>query len=418
MRNPLQAWGILRDSNYRWLWVANGLFFASQQAELLALQWIVLDLTESKTLLGLLSLLQGLAILFMSPLGGVAAERMPRRNLLVYSRVGLVLKTAILSALIFSGHIQVWHIIISVMVAGTLLAIAQPATQSFLYDIVGPQKLPAAIAFNATAMSTASLIGPSLGGVFIYLAGAGMAYLCGGAGYLIGILFMLMIPIAGKTGGLPRTNVFRDVVEGARYARSSPLTMWVLFLVSLNFFGSGIILMRPVYARDILHVGAPGLGLMGLAWGLGALISSLLVPLVFDRFKRLGWIIIIGVLQFDIATVVFAFSRDFTLSLVLLVIIGSVTPFYGASGQAMLQLSAPDDMRGRVLGFFFMMQQFVLVGQFFVGALADAISPTWALAISASIRVILAVVVLVIAAPLRDFGKPKATDKPTAVIAG
>ncbi|MSP79341.1 MAG: MFS transporter, partial [Dehalococcoidia bacterium] len=263
MRNPLQAWGILKDRNFRWLWVANGLFFTSQQVELIALQWIVLDLTESKTLLGLLSLLQGIAILTMSPLGGVAAERMPRRNLLVYARAALVLKTAILSVLIFSGNIQVWHIIAAVITAGVLLAIAQPATQSFLYDIVGPQKLPAAIAFNATATSTASLIGPSLGGIFIYLAGAGMAYLAGGAGYLIGILFTLLIPIAGRTGGLQRGNVFKDVVGGFKYARSSPLTMWVLFLVSLNFFGAGIHLMRPVYARDILHVGAPGLGLMG-----------------------------------------------------------------------------------------------------------------------------------------------------------
>lgn len=418
MRNPLQAWGILKDRNFRWLWVANGLFFTSQQVELIALQWIVLDLTESKTLLGLLSLLQGIAILTMSPLGGVAAERMPRRNLLVYARAALVLKTAILSVLIFSGNIQVWHIIAAVITAGVLLAIAQPATQSFLYDIVGPQKLPAAIAFNATATSTASLIGPSLGGIFIYLAGAGMAYLAGGAGYLIGILFTLLIPIAGRTGGLQRGNVFKDVVGGFKYARSSPLTMWVLFLVSLNFFGAGIHLMRPVYARDILHVGAPGLGLMGLAWGLGALIGSFLVPIIFERFKRLGLIMLIGVLQYDIATVIFAFSRNFALSLVLLFMIGSVTAFYGASAQTMLQTSAPDNMRSRVLSFFFMVQQFVLLGQFFVGALADATSPTLALALWASCRVLAAVVLLVIAPPIRDFGKPKPIEQPGAGTAG
>ncbi|MSP78883.1 MAG: hypothetical protein EXR67_04960, partial [Dehalococcoidia bacterium] len=174
----------------------------------------------------------------------------------------------------------------------------------------------------------------------------------------------------------------------------------------------------PVYARDILHVGAPGLGLMGLAWGLGALIGSFLVPIIFERFKRLGLIMLIGVLQYDIATVIFAFSRNFALSLVLLFMIGSVTAFYGASAQTMLQTSAPDNMRSRVLSFFFMVQQFVLLGQFFVGALADATSPTLALALWASCRVLAAVVLLVIAPPIRDFGKPKPIEQPGAGTAG
>ncbi|MSP78882.1 MAG: MFS transporter [Dehalococcoidia bacterium] len=404
MRNPLQAWSILKDRNFRWLWVANGLFFSAQQVEQIALQWLVLDLTESKALLGLLATLQGLGILFMSPLGGVAAERMPRRNLLVFARVGLVLKTAILCTLIFSGHIQVWHIIASVIVAGTLLAISQPATQSFLYDIVGPQKLPAAIAFNATATSTANLLGPSLGGIFIAIAGAGAAYFAGGTGYLLGILFMLLIPIAGRTGGLSRANVFKDVGDGLKYVRSSPLTMWVLFIICLNFF-SAIHLMRPVYAHDVLRVGPAGLGLMGLFWGFGALTSSLIIPMLFERVKRLGIVMLIVLIQFDLGSIIFAYSHNFMVSLIALSIIGGAGPCYQAAAQTMLQVSAPDRMRSRVLSFFFMVGQFNAFGQFAVGILTDAQGPTFSLVTFSLIRLALTGVLLLIALPVRDFGK-------------
>jgi MFS family permease len=372
--------------------------------QLLAMQWLVLSLTGTRTLLGLVAMVQGIAVLLASPLGGVLAERSARRNLLMVGRAGLVLITVGMGILVITDLAQVWHVMIAALGIGLFLAITQPATQTFLYDIVGKDNLMRGIALNASATSTFNMVGPALGGTLIAVVGISGAYFAGGSGYLLGILLMAMIPILGKTQGMAKTSYWKDIRDGVKYVRSSPITLWLMGFVSMNFFGAFVLLFRPIYAKDVLHVGASGLGLMGLFFGLGAVVSSV-VTAMLANVKRKGVLLVLITIQWDVGMMIFAFSRDFPLTLFSQFLMGMVGPMYQTSSQTMLQTTAPDHMRSRVMSVYFMMMQFNFFGQFLAGVMADAMGNTMPMVIASLVRIAFLITVLAVAAPIRDFGK-------------
>jgi predicted MFS family arabinose efflux permease len=405
-------WALLKDRNFRLLWGANSLFFASQQMQLLAMQWLVLSLTGTRTLLGLVAMVQGIAVLLASPLGGVLAERSARRNLLMSGRAGLVLVTVGMGILVITDLAQVWHVIMAALGIGLLLAITQPATQTFLYDIVGKDNLMRAIALNASATSTFNMVGPALGGTLIAVVGVSGAYFAGGSGYLLGILFMAMIPILGQTQGLAKTSYWKDIRDGVKYVRSSPVTLWLMGFVSMNFFAAFVLLFRPIYAKDVLHVGASGLGLMGLFFGLGAMVSSVTTAMLLANVKRKGLLLVLTVMQWNVGMMIFAFSRDFPLTLFSQVLLGMCGPMYQTSIQTILQTTAPDHMRSRVMSLYFMMMQINVFGQFLAGVLADTIGNTMPMVIASLVHIAFLIMVLAVGAPIRDFGKEPKLQPP------
>jgi predicted MFS family arabinose efflux permease len=369
------------------------------------MQWLVLDLTDSKTLLGVVALAQGLTILFLSPWGGVVAERSSRRNLLIVGRLGLVATTAVMAGLILLGVAQVWHVVVSVVAAGAFLAFTQPATQTFLHDIVGSKQIAAAVALNASITSICMMAGPAIAGALLAAVGIAMTYLAGGAAYLIGALLMAMIPILGKTVALRKSSFVSDLKEGLAYVKTSPLTIWLMGFVLTNFFGTFINLLRPVFAKEVLNVGASGLGLLGLFYGAGAIFSSLLVSVLYPKIKRPGIALMITVSMWDLSMFLFAVSRSFPLSLFSQFLGGMCGPFYMTTTMTMLQMSTPDRVRSRVMALYFMFQQVMFFGQFAAGVVADLLGNTPSLLLGAIGQFSFVLITLLLAKSIRDFGK-------------
>jgi len=395
---------VIADKNFRFLWAANGLFFGGQQIQLIATQWLTLTLTGSRTVLGLMTAIQGLAVLLASPAGGILAERTARRNLLMLGRLGLFVVTIIMGALVGFGVAQIWHLALAAIATGIFVAFTQPATQTFLYDLVGRERLMPAIAVNTSASSFTGMLGPVAGGMMIASIGVAGAFYGSAVGYFVGIFLMGMIPILGKTVGLEKANIVSDLVEVFNYIKGSKITLWLYGNSLVAFFGGMFFVMRPVYAREVLDVGAQGLGIMGLCFGMGSLVSVLLVTSIFN-VKRKGMVLIISTIVWDVGMIGFAFSHSFPLTLAFEFMLGLVPPFWQSSIMTILQTTAPDRIRNRVVSTHFMIFQAMFLGHFMAGALADAFGDKFPLVFAAIARILVMLVMLVMAAPLKNYGR-------------
>ncbi|MBI4232888.1 MAG: MFS transporter [Chloroflexi bacterium] len=390
--------------NFRYLWGANGLYFAAQQMQILATQWLVLELTGARAMLGLVATVQAIAVLLLSPYGGIIAERSSRRNLLISGRAGLVALTVLVGILVSTDTVRLWHVFSAAVGFGVFVALTQPATQGFLFDLVGKKKLMNAIALNSTATSVFNMAGPALGATFIALVGIDGAYFASGGAYLIGILLMAMIPILGKTAGLEKKSPIRDIADGLRYMTHSPLTLWVFVIVALNFFGAFVLVLRPVYARDVLNVGVRGLGLMGLSFGAGSLVGATAATML-SGVKRKGYLLILVTMLWDVGMAGYGLSHSFALTLACEFLLGIVAPIFQASTMTMLQVSAPDQMRSRVISAFFMVNQLMFFGQFLGGFMADQLGDRTPLFFAATMQFGVLLFALFFASPLKNFGK-------------
>ena len=224
----------------------------------------MLKLTDSRTLLGAMGAVQAV-IIIVSPAAGVLADRAARRDLLIVGSLGLATVTIGMGVVVVLGAAEVWILLLSVGLSAVFLAISQPASQSYVFDIVGPRRLMTALALNAMATGVFQILGPSAGGGLVAAVGSRATYLVGGAGFVIGALLLFAIPIRGKTtGGPSQVSFSTDVLETARHLRRDPLLIWVLLPATLiTMFAGAILALRPVFAREVLDVGASGLGWAG-----------------------------------------------------------------------------------------------------------------------------------------------------------
>jgi MFS family permease len=316
-----------------------------------------------------------------------------------------------MSVLAFTGQAMLWHALAAAAVLGLFIAVTQPATATFIYDIVGTARLTSAIALNASASSLFNVAGPALGGIVIAVSGVAGSYALGGLAYLAGIVFMMLIPVAGRTRQLARSSVLNDVAEGMRYVASDPLMLWLIGFCIATIPGSFVVLLRAVYAREILNVGAPGLGLLSAFFSAGSLVAAFFMAIFLSRIERLGLALILINMQYVVAFVVFAVSTNFVVSLVTMFFMGMVGPVWQAMIQTMLQTSAPERMRSRVMSVYFMAMQSAVIGQFIAGALADLVGSVWTLLLAGGAQGLFLVLALIFSKPVREFRGGGATRR-------
>lgn len=370
---------------------------------LLASQWLLVNLTASRTLLSLLSTLQGGAGFVFSPVGGALADRVSRRHILTFCRVGLALIVAGLAVVVYMDRVAVWHVLAAALAMGVLMALAQASTQTYVFDIVGPRLLQPAVALNTSMNSVFGMAGPVMGGGIIAIGGVGLAFALGSSIYLGALLLLLTIPVLGLPVGGPgnRRSMLRDVAEGFRYARGHRPTFWIIVLTSTTFLTAGQQVLRPAFARDVLDVGSSGLSIMVTVSALGALLGALAVGHVSARFHRIGWGLALSMMAKDLCFVVYAFSRSFPLTLTMEFLAAIAGPYFLITSTTYLQQSAPEEMRGRTIGLLWMMFQLNSFGALVAGVLADATSETFALAAGSTVRMLAMASVMAIALPLR-----------------
>ena len=408
LRDTFRAAGdAFQDRGFaRYFW-SNALFFVGQGLILLGAQWLLKELTDSRTILGLMGGIHAVIVIALSPYGGVIADRTARRDLLIAGRVGLAGVAIAMGIVVAMGAAQVWIVLVAVGFEAAFLALSQPATQSYVYDLVGPRRLPTAVALIAMVTGVLGIAGPSLGGPLIATVGAQATYLIGGAGFVIGAILLLAIPIKGKTEVAVASTISftADIVETARHLRRDRLLVWILMPATfITLFAGAILILRPVFADDVLNVGASGFGWLNAAFGAGSFAGSIVVVALGERLKLKGLTLLIAPLDWCACMIVYSISPWFELTLAVEFFMGISSPFWMVAMMTILQIRVPAELRSRVLAVYFMVLQFMQLNWVYSGALADGIGDRPALLIMGAIPFGLLILMLIFVRPLVTLG--------------
>ncbi len=336
-----------RSPNFRRYLTARFLVTVASEMQSLAVAWQIYALTHRPLDLGLVGLAQFLPGILLFPIAGHAADRFPRQRILLSCYAAFSLCSALLLAFTLHGIAAPWPIYAVLLLNGTIRAFNSPAGQAFLPLLVPEHDFPSAVAWNSSVFQSATMAGPLAGGAIYALANSPVpVYATAAAVYLIGLT--LMSAVRAPTSTRPRTAVSLAIVlAGLRYIWRNKL---VLGAISLDLFAvllGGAVALLPVYAREILHTGPSGLGILRAAPGLGAV----LVATALARWplrRRAGPAMLSCVVGFGAFTVVFGLSRSLPLSIAALVLTGACDMISVVVRHTLVQLTTPDAMRGRV----------------------------------------------------------------------
>ena len=341
--------------NYRIYWLGQLVSLSGTWMQATAQAWLVLKLTNSPTALGTVTMLQFLPVTLLTLFGGVLADRLPKRTVIVCTQSVAAVQALLLAGLVLSGRVQVWHIYLLALVLGMVNAFDNPTRQAFVVEMVGEEHLQNAIALNSSLFNSARVIGPALGGIVISAIGLGQAFLVNGLSFLpvIGGL-LLMRPQEFHTRSQPqRGNVFGQLAEGLRYAVGTPEVLLVLIAVGvLGTFGYNFTTILPLIARYVLHSGALGLGVLTSAIGVGSLAAALGVA---SAGRTSLAVLLAAAALFSLMLVLVGLSTWLPLTLGLLIVLGVTSIVFSASANTRLQLAAPARLRGRVMSLYFLL---------------------------------------------------------------
>jgi len=344
--------------------------------------WLVLQITNSPFLLGLVSMLGTLPVLIVSPIGGALADTLNKRTVVILTQVTAMTLAFILATLVLTKQVQYWQIVILASTLGITMSIDAPTRQSFVVEMVGKKDLLNAIALNSSIFNLARIFGPAFAGLIISAIGIVLCFYINGISYLAVIAGLLLMKGNFSPAKKQRAPVIKNIQDGFRYARRDKRIMALITLVAISsIFIMPYAMLMPVFARDILHVGPRGLGILLSAAGIGALTGALSLA-VFSNYKKKGRFVLVGSIVFTIAAILFSFSNSYNISLLLLLFVGWGMVTQNASINSLLQSMAPDHLRGRIMSlyvlFFMGMMPF---GSFQAGLLADHFGAKMALRI-------------------------------------
>jgi MFS family permease len=382
----LRAVEALRHREYRLLWYGQAFGSMGMWMDEVTRGWLIYELTDSAVQLGLVRGVQAIPFLLLSPVAGSAADRYSRRAQLVVSLGLNVLIYAATALLIFTGQIRPWHLYVMAMLMGAVQVFQQPARAAMISDAVPPGYLINAIGLNALVFNVSRSVGPALGGALIVLSGTGGAY-CVQALFLFvaTVLAVRLRPAeraaSGAAGhGAHRESFAQSIVEGWKFSWASlEVRTGLLCVAVVCFFIVPFTTLLPVFARDLLEIGAQGQGLLLTAMGIGALCSAVLIASAGENLPR-GWIMLGSGALYGIVVALFAASPWFGLSLLLMAAAGLAQPLSNALVQTVIQSYSPSEFRGRTLALFSMHHVSITAGSMLIGALSLLLGPRWAMA--------------------------------------
>ncbi len=392
----LHPFAALRHRNFRLFWIGQVISLTGTWMHQAAQSWLVYELTDSPFFLGLAGTAASAPILLFTMAGGVMADRHPKRNIMLATHVVLMSLTLIFSILVVTSVVTIWHILILAFLIGTVLALEIPTRQSFIIDLVGREDLLNGIALNSTAFHGARMMGPAIAGIIMGSFGLAPCFFINTASYLAIIAALLSMRF--KPDDQPkrsRQGMKKSFREVFKYIRNDPTVYMLLILVGItSFFGFPYISFLPVYARDILKTGETGLGiLMGFA-GAGALSGAIGLAVKGNTYRK-GMVMASAGITFSAALLIFSISETVWLSYGMLYLVGVGAISQIATANTLLQLSVPDELRGRVMSSFTMMfLGMAPLGNFTVGSLAHYIGTQNALFASAGLCLSGAVLIL------------------------
>jgi MFS family permease len=353
LRGWRKTFSALQNRHYRWLWYGLLLYFMGMQMSMIARNFLAYDITGKATALGIVSVSWGLPMLACSLVGGVVADRVEKRNLLLVTQTCITLCYLAMAVLVHTGVIEIWHLVVIGVFQGAFWAFNMPARQALLPELVGKdEQLMNALALNTGAMNATRVVAPALAGALIAVPWYGMT----GVFYTVvaldtAVLFALVqLPLTGAATGGEQRPMWEDMAVGIRYIRNH----WTLVvLLSMAFavvlLGMSYQMLLPVFASDkVFDVGSFGYGTMNTFVGIGAIVGSLVLAYISDYPHRATLQLVLGV-GFGIALLLLGLAPTFFLALAVLSFMGLMSTSYMTLNNTLIFAHAEREFTGRVM---------------------------------------------------------------------
>jgi MFS family permease len=398
----------LSHRNFRLFWIGAFLSNVGTWMQAVAQGWLVLQLTNSPFWLGLDAFMATAPAFIFTLLGGVFADLIDRRRLLLYTQVVAGLAALGLAALVATAVVDRWMVLGFSFVTGCCMALASPSYLAMTYDLVGREDLANAIAMNSTQFQLSRVVGPALAGVAFRVFGLAGCFFANGLSFIAVVVALWMVRTdrhanAAAHSVKDRKALWGDLIDGFKYVRNRPRVSSLLLLGAVNsLFGAPYFSMVPIYARDIFRLGETGLALMMGVAGAGAFMGALLVAYLGD-FRRKGWFVLGGSIMFGLCITGFALSSRLAFSLVFLFGLGFAVVVSVALTNTLLQKLVTDQMRGRVMSMFILSFMGTMpIGNILAGAASSSFGPQPTLAVGGLVVVIVATGVAIFNKRLRE----------------
>jgi MFS family permease len=342
----------LEHRNFRLFWMGAFLSNVGTWMQSVAQAWLVYQLTNSPFWLGFDAFLATAPGLVLTLLGGVFADLVDRKRLLIYTQVGAGLTALVLATLQATHVLQWWMILCASFVTGCCMSLAAPSYQAITIDLVGREDLPNAIALNSTQFQLSRVLGPVLAGPALKYFGPAGCFYANGLSFVAVVIALAMMELAPSKGAHKPVGFWQDLTAGVRYVRQRPRVFMLLLISALvSLFGAPYFSMLPVFARDVLQLGEVGLSILGGMAGAGAFCGALIITFL-GNFRRKGWFVLGGAWAFSLCLIGFALSESVPVSLAFLFAMGFAIVCSVAVTNMLLQQLVTDEMRGRVMSMF------------------------------------------------------------------
>ncbi len=348
-----EAFRALRHRNFRLYFFGQLTSLTGTWMQTVAQSWLVLKLSNSPLMLGVVTFANYLPILLVALFAGVVVDHVDRRRLIIVAQVLMMLSAFVLAALTWTGAVRVEHVIILAAFNGIVSSFDMPGRQAFVVEMVGMDDLPNAIALNSMMFNGARTIGPAVAGMLIYMVGTATCFFLNGVSYLAVIWSLFAMRLPRRTVEHVGVDMLRRVREGMTYVWEHRPSRYLLLVVAINSgLGMQYSVLMPVFAQNILHAGSRGYGVLMGAQGIGAVAGAVALAWRSGTPRGLRQSLTVGLFMTAIAIIGFGFSSSMTFSLIAQLFIGAGLINYMATTNTMLQIFVSDELRGRVMSFY------------------------------------------------------------------
>lgn len=379
------AWSALRHRDFRLFWLGQMVSLIGTWMQTMAQAWLVLDLTGSPFLLGLVGAVQFGPFLLFSLLAGVAADRFPKRRLLIVTQCTLMILALGLGTVTWLGLARYWHVLVFAALVGITNTFDLPGRQSFYVELVGREDLMNAIALNSSIFNAARIVGPAAAGLVIGYFGTAACFFLNAASFLAVLAGLFLMRVEEKRVEDQNAGVLTNIREGLGFIKRTPAVYYpILIMGAMSVFAMNFQVLVPAFARIVLEQDARGYGFLMSAHGLGALVGA--VSLAF--FSQSGprrVLLLLGALGLCLFQLLLAPVRWYPLAFLLMALVGWSMITFTASVNATVQMAVPDGLRGRIVSVYSLVFiGFTPIGNLLSGALARRWGAPEAMALGAA----------------------------------
>jgi MFS family permease len=380
----------VRHRNYRLFFIGQGISLVGTWMQSVAASWLVFRLTHSEFMLGLVAFIGQAPILFISPLAGVLGDRISRRRILIIVQILAMVQAFTFAVLALTGVVRVWHICFLSFFLGLVNAFEMPSRQAFVIEMIEDKSdLGNAIALNSSLFNGARLIGPSIAGLVVALAGEGICFIINGASYGAALTALLLMNIRPRNTDKQSSRIFTDMKEGLAYVLSfSPIRDLIITVSLTSLVAMSFPVLLPVFAGRILHGGSLTYGFLVASSGVGALSATIFLA-SRKSVVGLGRVIKVSLFVFGIGLVVFSYSHSILFSMALLAAVGFGMILIMASCNTIVQTIVDEEKRGRVMSFYVMaFMGSAPLGSLLAGSVSSSIGAPYTVCIGGFLSII------------------------------